>query len=150
MFVPGQGSFAAVSGRESSNTCSSLTSDDVHELHLGLQPHSSETPLPRLRKSESHANQTQCSLNTSVSVRQDAIYILMCICILSAMNLCCLMQIVCRSCSRNRYPLKYMKDRMAKVCDHCYNELKKRGGKTRHFWNSSSICVSVCLSAQNF
>uniref|UniRef100_UPI0037E993B4 FYVE, RhoGEF and PH domain-containing protein 5b n=1 Tax=Semicossyphus pulcher TaxID=241346 RepID=UPI0037E993B4 len=37
-------------------------------------------------------------------------------------------KIVCRSCSRNRYPLKYMNDRMAKVCDHCYNELKKRGG----------------------
>ncbi|XP_069563829.1 FYVE, RhoGEF and PH domain-containing protein 5b isoform X1 [Brachyistius frenatus] len=37
-------------------------------------------------------------------------------------------RIVCRSCSRNRYPLKYMKDRMAKVCDHCYSELKKRGG----------------------
>lgn len=37
------------------------------------------------------------------------------------------LQIVCRSCSRNRYPLKYMKDRMAKVCDHCYVELKKRG-----------------------
>nr|XP_043880950.1 FYVE, RhoGEF and PH domain-containing protein 5-like isoform X3 [Solea senegalensis] len=36
-------------------------------------------------------------------------------------------RIVCRSCSRNRYPLKYMKDHMAKVCDHCYNELKKRG-----------------------
>ncbi|XP_044205920.1 FYVE, RhoGEF and PH domain-containing protein 5-like isoform X1 [Thunnus albacares] len=37
-------------------------------------------------------------------------------------------RIVCRSCSRNRYPLKYMKDRMAKVCDHCYSELKTRGG----------------------
>ncbi|CAB1353784.1 unnamed protein product [Coregonus sp. 'balchen'] len=37
-------------------------------------------------------------------------------------------RIVCRSCSRNRYPLKYLKDRMAKVCDHCYSELKKRGG----------------------
>uniref|UniRef100_A0A3Q2P2W8 FYVE, RhoGEF and PH domain-containing protein 5 n=1 Tax=Fundulus heteroclitus TaxID=8078 RepID=A0A3Q2P2W8_FUNHE len=37
-------------------------------------------------------------------------------------------RIVCRSCSRNRYPLKYMKDRMAKVCDHCYSELKKKGG----------------------
>ena len=66
--------------------------------------------------------------------------------ILSVVNLCCLMQIVCRSCSRNRYPLKYMKDRMAKVCDHCYNELKKRGGKTLHFWNLSSACFSVCLS----
>lgn len=36
-------------------------------------------------------------------------------------------QVVCRSCSRNRYPLKYLKDRMAKVCDHCYAELHKRG-----------------------
>nr|XP_057911079.1 FYVE, RhoGEF and PH domain-containing protein 5-like isoform X2 [Doryrhamphus excisus] len=39
-------------------------------------------------------------------------------------------RIVCRSCSRNRYPLKYLKDRMAKVCDHCYKELKKRGEDT--------------------
>ncbi|KAG7283211.1 hypothetical protein CRUP_004953 [Coryphaenoides rupestris] len=37
-------------------------------------------------------------------------------------------RIVCRSCSRNRYPLKYMKDRMAKVCDHCYSELQKTRG----------------------
>ncbi|MFT7800759.1 FYVE, RhoGEF and PH domain-containing protein 5-like isoform X1 [Arapaima gigas] len=37
-------------------------------------------------------------------------------------------KIVCRGCSRNKYPLKYLKDRMAKVCDHCYAELKKRGG----------------------
>ncbi|XP_060898539.1 FYVE, RhoGEF and PH domain-containing protein 5-like isoform X2 [Labrus mixtus] len=37
-------------------------------------------------------------------------------------------RIVCRSCSRNRYPLKYMNNRLAKVCDHCYSELKKRGG----------------------
>lgn len=42
-----------------------------------------------------------------------------------------LWQIVCRSCCRNRYPLKYMKDRMAKVCDHCYSELKKRGQKAK-------------------
>ncbi|XP_054641561.1 FYVE, RhoGEF and PH domain-containing protein 5-like isoform X2 [Dunckerocampus dactyliophorus] len=39
-------------------------------------------------------------------------------------------RIVCRSCSKNRYPLKYLKDRMAKVCDHCYKELKKRGEDT--------------------
>lgn len=38
------------------------------------------------------------------------------------------LQIVCRNCSRNKYPLKYLKDRMAKVCDGCYGELKKRGG----------------------
>ncbi|XP_018612209.1 FYVE, RhoGEF and PH domain-containing protein 5-like isoform X2 [Scleropages formosus] len=37
-------------------------------------------------------------------------------------------KIVCRGCSRNKYPLKYLKDRMAKVCDHCYTELKKQGG----------------------
>lgn len=36
-------------------------------------------------------------------------------------------QVVCRACSRNRYPLKYLKDRVAKVCDHCYAELRKRG-----------------------
>uniref|UniRef100_A0A8C4ZU93 FYVE, RhoGEF and PH domain containing 5a n=1 Tax=Gadus morhua TaxID=8049 RepID=A0A8C4ZU93_GADMO len=36
-------------------------------------------------------------------------------------------KVVCRSCSRNRYPLKYLKDRVAKVCDHCYAELRKRG-----------------------
>uniref|UniRef100_A0A4W5NWF6 FYVE, RhoGEF and PH domain containing 5 n=1 Tax=Hucho hucho TaxID=62062 RepID=A0A4W5NWF6_9TELE len=37
----------------------------------------------------------------------------------------------CHACGRcsdvNRYPLKYLKDHMAKVCDHCYSELKKRG-----------------------
>ncbi|XP_075967122.1 FYVE, RhoGEF and PH domain-containing protein 5b isoform X1 [Anarhichas minor] len=47
-------------------------------------------------------------------------------------------RIVCRSCSRNRYPLKYMKDRMAKVCDHCYNDLKKRGGDVSALSGKSS------------
>ncbi|XP_067360612.1 FYVE, RhoGEF and PH domain-containing protein 5 isoform X2 [Channa argus] len=37
-------------------------------------------------------------------------------------------KVVCRACSRKRYPLKYLKDRVAKVCDHCYAELRKRGG----------------------
>ncbi|XP_077583220.1 FYVE, RhoGEF and PH domain-containing protein 5 isoform X1 [Stigmatopora nigra] len=37
-------------------------------------------------------------------------------------------KVVCRACSRNRYPLKYLKDRVAKVCNHCYSELRKRGG----------------------
>ncbi|KAL0978357.1 hypothetical protein UPYG_G00169450 [Umbra pygmaea] len=37
-------------------------------------------------------------------------------------------KIVCRSCSRHRYPLKYLKERVAKVCDHCYSELKKKEG----------------------
>ncbi|XP_053576653.1 FYVE, RhoGEF and PH domain-containing protein 5 [Bombina bombina] len=35
-------------------------------------------------------------------------------------------KIVCRSCSRNKYPLKYLKDRPSKVCNICYSELKKR------------------------
>ncbi|KAL6111514.1 fgd5 [Pungitius sinensis] len=47
-------------------------------------------------------------------------------------------RIVCRSCSRNRYPLKYMKDRMAKVCDRCYSELKKRGGEAPAVSSKSS------------
>ncbi|NWI86620.1 FGD5 protein, partial [Pitta sordida] len=36
-------------------------------------------------------------------------------------------KIVCRNCSRNKYPMKYLKDQVAKVCDSCYMELKKRG-----------------------
>uniref|UniRef100_A0A3Q2YNC4 FYVE, RhoGEF and PH domain containing 5a n=1 Tax=Hippocampus comes TaxID=109280 RepID=A0A3Q2YNC4_HIPCM len=36
-------------------------------------------------------------------------------------------KVVCRGCSRNRYPLKYLKDRPAKVCDRCFAELRKRG-----------------------
>uniref|UniRef100_A0A1A8NBA0 FYVE, RhoGEF and PH domain containing 5 n=1 Tax=Nothobranchius rachovii TaxID=451742 RepID=A0A1A8NBA0_9TELE len=51
-------------------------------------------------------------------------------------------RIVCRSCSRNRYPLKYMKDRPAKVCDHCYNELKKRGGGDATLSGNSSPQVT--------
>ncbi|XP_044307541.1 FYVE, RhoGEF and PH domain-containing protein 5 isoform X2 [Varanus komodoensis] len=35
-------------------------------------------------------------------------------------------KIICRNCSRNKYPLKYLKDRLAKVCDGCYGELKRR------------------------
>lgn len=49
-------------------------------------------------------------------------------------------QVVCRACSRNRYPLKYLKDRMAKVCDHCYAELRKRGDPLffkDHSWERS-------------
>ncbi|KAM8914313.1 FYVE, RhoGEF and PH domain-containing protein 5b isoform 2-T2 [Spinachia spinachia] len=47
-------------------------------------------------------------------------------------------RIVCRSCSRNRYPLKYMKDRMAKVCDRCYSELNKKGGEASAVSGKSS------------
>ncbi|XP_029990393.1 FYVE, RhoGEF and PH domain-containing protein 5 isoform X2 [Sphaeramia orbicularis] len=47
-------------------------------------------------------------------------------------------KVVCRSCSRNRYPLKYLKDRVAKVCDHCYAELRKRGGSVSGACGNSS------------
>lgn len=47
-------------------------------------------------------------------------------------------KVVCRACSRNRYPLKYLKDRMAKVCDHCYTELRKRGGSVSGACGNSS------------
>ncbi|KAK7878778.1 hypothetical protein WMY93_030938 [Mugilogobius chulae] len=36
-------------------------------------------------------------------------------------------RVVCRNCSKNRFPLKYMRYRMARVCDHCYGQLKTRG-----------------------
>ncbi|XP_025045340.2 FYVE, RhoGEF and PH domain-containing protein 5 isoform X2 [Pelodiscus sinensis] len=35
-------------------------------------------------------------------------------------------KIICRNCSRNKHPLTYLKDRLAKVCDSCYSELRKR------------------------
>ncbi|KAK3574388.1 hypothetical protein QTP86_006572, partial [Hemibagrus guttatus] len=34
-------------------------------------------------------------------------------------------EVVCRDCCRNKVPLKYMKNRRAKVCDKCYSELCK-------------------------
>ncbi|XP_070699151.1 FYVE, RhoGEF and PH domain-containing protein 5 [Pempheris klunzingeri] len=47
-------------------------------------------------------------------------------------------KVVCRACSRNRYPLKYLKDRVVKVCDHCYAELRKRGGSVPGACGNSS------------
>ncbi|XP_011612379.1 FYVE, RhoGEF and PH domain-containing protein 5 isoform X2 [Takifugu rubripes] len=47
-------------------------------------------------------------------------------------------KVVCRACSRNRYPLKYLKDRVAKVCDHCYAELRKKGGSVSVVCSNSS------------
>ncbi|KAJ3601914.1 hypothetical protein NHX12_029675, partial [Muraenolepis orangiensis] len=51
-------------------------------------------------------------------------------------------KVVCRSCSRNRHPLKYLKDRVAKVCDHCYIELRKRGGSI------SMVCSTTSPPSQ--
>ncbi|NXW31092.1 FGD5 protein, partial [Phaetusa simplex] len=50
-------------------------------------------------------------------------------------------KIVCRNCSRNKYPMKYLKDQAAKVCDSCYVELKKRG-KVPSFLAKRPLSVS--------
>ncbi|XP_032161913.1 FYVE, RhoGEF and PH domain-containing protein 5 [Mustela erminea] len=59
-------------------------------------------------------------------------------------------KIVCRNCSRNKYPLKYLKDRMAKVCDGCYGELKKRGGDVPGLLRERPVSMSFPLSSPRF
>uniref|UniRef100_A0A4W2ICZ5 FYVE, RhoGEF and PH domain containing 5 n=1 Tax=Bos indicus x Bos taurus TaxID=30522 RepID=A0A4W2ICZ5_BOBOX len=59
-------------------------------------------------------------------------------------------KIVCRNCSRNKYPLKYLKDRMAKVCDGCYGELKKRGGDAPGMMRERPLSMSFPLSSARF
>uniref|UniRef100_A0A8C0U5D2 FYVE, RhoGEF and PH domain containing 5 n=1 Tax=Cyanistes caeruleus TaxID=156563 RepID=A0A8C0U5D2_CYACU len=58
------------------------------------------------------------------------------------------MEIVCRNCSRNKYPMKYLKDQAAKVCDSCYAELKKRERPLSvSFPPTSSRCSSSAFSS---
>ncbi|KAL2807156.1 FYVE, RhoGEF and PH domain-containing protein 5 isoform 2 [Daubentonia madagascariensis] len=59
-------------------------------------------------------------------------------------------KIVCRNCSRNKYPLKYLKDRMAKVCDGCFGELRKRGGAVPGLMRERPVSMSFPLSAPRF
>ncbi|XP_007948803.1 FYVE, RhoGEF and PH domain-containing protein 5 [Orycteropus afer afer] len=59
-------------------------------------------------------------------------------------------KIVCRNCSRNKYPLKYLKDRMAKVCDGCYGKLKKRGGDIPGLMRERPVSMSFPLSSPRF
>ncbi|XP_066101742.1 FYVE, RhoGEF and PH domain-containing protein 5 [Saccopteryx bilineata] len=59
-------------------------------------------------------------------------------------------KIVCRNCSRNKYPLKYLKDRMAKVCDGCFGELKKRGGDVPGLLRERPVSMSFPLSSPRF
>ncbi|XP_011839029.1 PREDICTED: FYVE, RhoGEF and PH domain-containing protein 5 isoform X2 [Mandrillus leucophaeus] len=59
-------------------------------------------------------------------------------------------KIVCRNCSRNKYPLKYLKDRMAKVCDGCFGELKKRGRTVPGLMRERPVSMSFPLSAPRF
>ncbi|XP_054072090.1 FYVE, RhoGEF and PH domain-containing protein 5 isoform X2 [Rissa tridactyla] len=57
-------------------------------------------------------------------------------------------KIVCRNCSRNKYPMKYLKDQAAKVCDSCYVELKKRERPLSvSFPPTSSRCSSSAFSS---
>ncbi|XP_049622062.1 FYVE, RhoGEF and PH domain-containing protein 5 [Suncus etruscus] len=59
-------------------------------------------------------------------------------------------KIICRNCSRNKYPLKYLKDRMAKVCDGCYGELKKRGGDVPSLLRERPVSMSFPLASPRF
>ncbi|KFO27444.1 FYVE, RhoGEF and PH domain-containing protein 5 [Fukomys damarensis] len=59
-------------------------------------------------------------------------------------------KIVCRNCSRNKYPLKYLKDRMAKVCDGCFGELRKRGGAAPGPLRERPVTMSFPLSSPRF
>ncbi|XP_069353772.1 FYVE, RhoGEF and PH domain-containing protein 5 [Eulemur rufifrons] len=59
-------------------------------------------------------------------------------------------KIVCRNCSRNKYPLKYLKDRLAKVCDGCFAELQKRGGNVPGPMRERPVSMSFPLSTPRF
>lgn len=119
-------------------TCAraSFPRDDVHELHLWLQPHPQTTPLQCMWQGQTH----------SLLLLECAWWLILPYLAVTLEDLSLLLhywyrnsvedandvfiftgQVVCRACSRNRYPLKYLKDRVAKVCDHCYAELRKRG-----------------------
>ncbi|TVK90571.1 FYVE, RhoGEF and PH domain-containing protein 5 [Bagarius yarrelli] len=52
-------------------------------------------------------------------------------------------KVVCRDCCRNKVPLKYMKNRRAKVCDKCYSELSKNEGDVAVLMESSSRPLSA-------
>ena len=122
----------AVSGGESPYPSARVTRDDVHELHLRLLAHTSPPPLPRLREGGWSA---ACLLSPAPTPPLTV----------SCSSLITLsaLQIICRSCSRNKYPLRYLNDRVAKVCDRCYAELRKRG--TVPSQNSPPLpCGTLC------
>ncbi|XP_034368121.1 FYVE, RhoGEF and PH domain-containing protein 5 isoform X2 [Arvicanthis niloticus] len=59
-------------------------------------------------------------------------------------------KIVCRNCSRNKYPLKCLKNRMAKVCDGCFQELKLRNGPVPGPMRERPVSMSFPLSSSRF
>ncbi|KAI5628364.1 FYVE, RhoGEF and PH domain-containing protein 5-like [Silurus asotus] len=52
-------------------------------------------------------------------------------------------KVVCRDCCKNKVPLKYMKNRRAKVCNKCYIELCKNDGDVAVLMESSSRPLSA-------
>ncbi|KAM9311669.1 FYVE, RhoGEF and PH domain-containing protein 6 [Gastrophryne carolinensis] len=39
-------------------------------------------------------------------------------------------KIICQACSTNKYSLEYLKNHLARVCDHCYQELQKQDSQS--------------------
>ncbi|XP_078066263.1 FYVE, RhoGEF and PH domain-containing protein 5-like [Mustelus asterias] len=58
-------------------------------------------------------------------------------------------KVVCRACSRNKYPLRYLKGRMVRVCDQCYTELKRKELMTVNE-RSASLLTHSAGSALSF
>uniref|UniRef100_A0A8C5WDA9 FYVE, RhoGEF and PH domain containing 6 n=1 Tax=Leptobrachium leishanense TaxID=445787 RepID=A0A8C5WDA9_9ANUR len=57
-------------------------------------------------------------------------------------------KIICQACSRNKHSLEYLKNHLARVCDHCFQELQKQGNGPRgpNHKSSSSTLTSVLQS----
>ncbi|XP_030633738.1 FYVE, RhoGEF and PH domain-containing protein 5b isoform X2 [Chanos chanos] len=52
-------------------------------------------------------------------------------------------KVVCRNCCKNKFALKYMKNRKAKVCDHCFSQLCKQEGDIIEITESPSRPLSA-------
>uniref|UniRef100_A0AAR2J3X4 FYVE, RhoGEF and PH domain containing 6 n=1 Tax=Pygocentrus nattereri TaxID=42514 RepID=A0AAR2J3X4_PYGNA len=46
-------------------------------------------------------------------------------------------KVVCQACSSNKYYLEYLKNQLARVCDHCYGKLQQKDKG-----DQSGVCVS--------
>uniref|UniRef100_A0A672Q3W5 FYVE, RhoGEF and PH domain-containing protein 6-like n=1 Tax=Sinocyclocheilus grahami TaxID=75366 RepID=A0A672Q3W5_SINGR len=52
-------------------------------------------------------------------------------------------KVVCQACSSNKYYLEYLKNQLARVCDHCYIKLQHKG-------DQSSVSVSPSGRSSSF
>lgn len=57
-------------------------------------------------------------------------------------------QVVCQACSSNKYYLEYLKNQLARVCDHCYIKLQHKG--TRFLLSTNLLVSSFMFSSFNF